>query len=59
MNEPTVPPVPEPVPPTTRWHSHILGPVFYPTAAIVLLLVGIVAVGAWLLILVLRALGFG
>ncbi|PBJ81661.1 choline transporter [Lysobacteraceae bacterium NML93-0399] len=39
MNDPTVRPDTDPVAPPERWHSRILGPVFYPSALIVLALV--------------------
>lgn len=39
MNDPTVRPDTDPAAPSDRWHSRILGPVFYPSALIVLALV--------------------
>ena len=39
MNDPTVRPDTDPAAPPERWHSRILGPVFYPSALIVLALV--------------------
>jgi len=39
MNDPTVRPEPDPTAPPERWHSRILGPVFYPSALIVLALI--------------------
>ncbi|MBB3344696.1 choline BCCT transporter BetT [Luteimonas sp. RC10] len=39
MNDSPAHPAPEPAAPPERWHSRILGPVFYPSALIVLALV--------------------
>ncbi len=39
MNDPTVRPDPDPTAPPEHWHSRILGPVFYPSALIVLVLI--------------------
>ena len=39
MNDPTVRPDVDPAAPPSRWYSYILGPVFYPSALLVLVLV--------------------
>src|SRR5690606_19109807 len=39
MTQPVLPPSPDSSPPRQRWDAAILGPVFYPTALLILVLV--------------------